>query len=254
MSQPVLTALVSLRAKAWSSWSNATPTKPMRAREPSASRGGQGRWPRSARMPDRSSVPMPARQKMSVVGAISRSTALVATKETPQKTTARNARGAEASVVRLAARRAPRGPRASMVHVRRWQLAPARDPGGVDVFGGVDEVPAAVQPGTVPPRPAGDRGRSGPAAAIGQRSTWSGSEDVRSASPAHGDLRGGEREWTGESMKSQRSWSAKAGPIRPEPQLALGTSRVRERGEAVRGTDRRPKRITLVGVRRGAGP
>jgi hypothetical protein len=47
--------------------------------------------PREQRIPARSTAPMTERAKTMTMGEISRTTALVATNETPQKTTARKA-------------------------------------------------------------------------------------------------------------------------------------------------------------------
>ena len=91
MSQPALTALVSVSAWAWRSWWKATPTKPISASGPSESLGGSAGWPRSTRVAQRNRLPMPARLKMRVVGETSATTALVATKESPQNTTASSA-------------------------------------------------------------------------------------------------------------------------------------------------------------------
>ena len=89
--QPACTAVVSRMPKAWSSWWKPTPTKPISASGPHESRGGTSGRRRAASVASSSAVPSAEREKMSVTGEISRSAALVATNEIPQRTTARKA-------------------------------------------------------------------------------------------------------------------------------------------------------------------
>src|SRR5437016_1169039 len=88
MSQPVWTAVVKVKPKAWSIWWTKMPKKPITARAGQDRRGGQAVPPRRRTISRSSAVPRANRVKIRVVGDISRSAALVATNERPHRTTA----------------------------------------------------------------------------------------------------------------------------------------------------------------------